>query len=319
MKTHNELNRTNRYLPKQVGVEVESYNTLMRNLKDKLPIFVSGNSESNRIYECQTSAINVQNPIDVLLLGEIVRRCIPNYTQGGSDTASCSAHCHASGIPTELSVDQLEVLMFGLMPFMSMTWCRSKYAKYTFRSSITGGGSCYARFLSVTKAHRYANNYVERNTWVKDQTHRWGNHSFEFRANENSPLWVYFITSILSNSEIVNKLTKMLESDAYNKVCDKVNTGQHDLTIFSKLIASITRYMIPRLLADMDNIVQALPEDTREVMREVLVAYLNEDEETYDKIVNNIVTADEELAETFRIIDKEVAENATQFNVVKEK
>ena len=80
------VNKNNRYLPKSVGAEVESCRPMIEELARSLKrFFPTGNSESTRIYELQTVPMNTSNPVDILLLGEVTRRCIPNYLQGGSD------------------------------------------------------------------------------------------------------------------------------------------------------------------------------------------------------------------------------------------
>jgi len=318
MKSLRVLNKNNRYLAKKVGIEIESNSEMMRELSNALPMLAGGNAESTRIYECQTVASNVQNPLEVVLLGEVTRRCLPNYVEGSGDSASGSAHCHISGIPTELSIDQLEVLMFALMPFMSMTFCRDKYSKYTYRAGVVGEGSRYSRFLSVSNGHRGAADYTERNTWVKDQTDRWGKYSLEFRANENSPLWLYFITSILNNSDIVNKMTAMLDSSLYAKATEvaKGNRTGSWINTYDKLSKAAYKYVRPRLLADIPNIVKAIPEDTREFMTHILTAYLNQDEETYDRLVNKIINAAPSIAKLFEKIDSVYSEHSNYFDVV---
>ena len=118
-----KVNRYNRYLPESVGVEVESDLDLMESLKEKMPLmFPTGNRESSAIYECQTAPMYTNSIIDVAMLGEITRRCIPNYRPGRSDTASTSAHTHIVGFNYELEEAHLEALMVGLMPFLSIGW-----------------------------------------------------------------------------------------------------------------------------------------------------------------------------------------------------
>ncbi len=316
------VNKMNRYLPKSVGVEVESYASVMRNLQDKLSkLFVGGNTESIRIYECQTAPVFTNKPIDVLMLGEVVRRCIPNYTRGGSDVASTSAHCHAVDFLYELEEEHVEALMVGLMPFMSISWNRSKHAEYHYRANVTGTGSsaaAYARFYTRELNSGEIYNYTERTTWIKNQTTRHRKPSVEFRANENSPIWVYFINPILTNQIVVDNLIEFTKTEEFKKLNNKTRQNKGSLNMFSDFIESIRAYIVPILLDKMPDIVVNMPKDEQEFMSQVLIAYLNEDEEEYDNLVNGIINASKELAKTFSIINTEVVAAQKEFDVIKE-
>lgn len=298
----------NRYLPKSVGVEVESSSEFMKYMEHMYPkMFPSGNSESNAIYECQTSPVYTDNPLDVLLLGEVTRRCIPEYVVGGSDIASASAHCHLVNLAYRMEHDHIEALMIGLMPFLSLSWNRKRAHKYYFRASVTGtgGASKYARFYySNCGAEIYG--YEERRTWLKDQTCRHDAPSVEIRANENSILWVYFITSLLTSEDMIEKLTEILEGKHLSSITSKVMDSYGSLDIYSDLCIEIRDLVVPFLLGNMAGILEQMPETTREFMEEVLVAYLTEDEDEYNALFQTLLDSDAGIAAMFDGIDAKI-------------
>ncbi len=311
-----------RYLPRSIGVEVESYSSLMLALQRKLSIFPSGNRESSRIHECQTEPINTCNPIDVVLLGEVVRRCMPNYCAGAYDSASTSAHVHTVNYPVKLDDDDISIIMFGLMPFLSISWNRNNFDKYCFRASIThpSDGNAYARFVipGVAGEMSYLS-YDGRYTWVRNMDSRYSCPSIEIRSNENSPLWVYFITAMLENNELRPKLRLLKESEEFINIALTVKNKRGSLDIFDGLIKTIKDFMIPILVNEVPNIVSTFNEEDREFMSEVLTAYLLEDELKYDSLVQEIIDADEGIAEFFNIINIEYTKCKNEFKVIKEK
>ncbi len=316
-----EITKNNRYLPKSVGVEVESCSELMVNLGTKLKqFFPTGNSESNKIYECQTVPLQTRDPLNVLLLGEVVRRCIPNYVQGGSDSASASAHCHVVGFNYPFEYAHIEALMIGLMPFLSLGWNRENFADYTFRASVVGSGPGYSKFCNASLI-KDSVSYDGRNTWVRLQDFRHNSPALEVRANENSPLWLYFITPLLTNESMVDDLLALSIGDTSVKAYRESTStsSRNSFELYTPLIEEIKQLVIPFLLKAIPSVLKNFKEHEREFMGEVLEAYLIEDEDKYNELVNTLISGDEELSEFFKLIDTEYKKEQTKFNVIKEK
>lgn len=315
-----DVNKTNRYLAKSVGVEIESDNDMMRTLSSGIKsVFMGGNSESGRIYECQTVPMDLDDVVNVTLLGEVVRRCIPNYVVGIRDKASASAHCHVVGFNTDLEESHIEALMVGLMPFLSLGWMRPQFEEYSFRASVTGSGDCssYARFVDKridVDTSRYGGRY----TWLRDQTHRHGSPSGEIRSNENTPLWAYFINPILTNEDLVEKLRAMSITDNYKKNAEKIRTRKGNLFILHDFIEEVKQLIIPFLMDSLDTIVENIKEDQRDFGTAILTAYLEENMKEYDKLVSGIILGDKEVVQTFKLIDKAYETNKENFCVIKE-
>ena len=61
---------------------------------------------------------------------------------------------------------------------------------------------------------------------------------------------------------------------------------------------------IPFLLDNLQGVLENFQEEEREFMEAVLVAYLTEDEEEYNKLVRKLIKADDGLAKFFDTIDK---------------
>ncbi len=316
-----DVNKNNRYLAKSIGVEVESCRPMMEGIANSLArFFPSGNSESDKIYELQTVPIMTNKPLDVLLLGEITRRCIPNFVVGGGDIASASAHCHAVGFPYVLEEEHVEALMVGLMPFLSISWCRNDLNKYFFRASVTGtgGSSRYARFLNKELAPEGYYNYAERRTWIKNQTSRHLAPSAEIRANENSPLWIYFITPMLTNQAMVDKLRELGASAEFKKIHKKVYTEANgSLGIYNNFIIKVVDIIVPFLLERLPEIVSTMPKNQQGFMTEVLTAYLLENEKEYDTLVNTLISGDEEVEQFFKVLETSTSKHISTFNVLK--
>lgn len=313
----NTTRNTGKYLPKSLGIELESYSPLMQELKDLLPSFTGSNSESSRIYECQIKPARTHNFVDVLMHGELVRRCLPNYTEGSGDSASGSAHCHLGGVPLPFTEDDMEILMIGLMPFLSMTYCRSKYRKYTFRAEVMGEGSRYSKFISNSILEHSLGNYGGRGGWIKDQGNRWGGNCYEVRANENTPLWVYFITTILTDSTVVNKLSEISKlQSTKNTAIGIVERELVGLTSWHDTATLTLEVVRAAVLKNMDNIVKEVDEIQRVLAKEVLTAYINEDEVKYDKIIAGVIGATDDVADYFSIVDKTTSKYSDEFNVV---
>ena len=315
-----DVNKNNRYLPKSVGIEVESCSELMNSLKNKLgQFFPTGNSESSKIYECQTVPLQTENPLDVLLLGEVVRRCIPNYVVGGSDPASASAHCHIVGFNYALEIEHTEALMIGLMPFLSLTWNKEKFEGYAFRASVVGSGPGYSKFYSAALCGEPYVGYGGRATWLREQGTRHGSPSVEIRANENSPLWLYFITPLLTNEDMVQTLIKISTGRNSKEAYDLSKRSGNDLTMYTELIEEIKQVIVPFLVKAIPSILENFEKDEQEFMREVLEAYLTEDEEKYNLLVDTLISGDEELSEFFKLINTEYEKEQSKFMVLKEK
>ena len=311
------VNKNNRYLPKSIGVEIESCGPLMEKLGESLKhFFPTGNTESSKIYECQTVPVNTDEPLEVVLLGETVRRCIPNYVVGGGDPASASAHCHIVGLNYKLEIEHTEALMVGLMPFLSLSWNRKKFDEYTFRAGVVGQGSRYSRFMTE-KLYGGELPYTGRSTWVRDQAERHRVPATEVRANENSPLWVYFITPILNNQGMVDKLVAMANSKESMSIYEQVKDGT-TFDVYSDFIKDTKALIIPFLLEELGGILENFKEEEREFMERLLRAYLVEDEEDYDYLVNGLIAANKDITRFFNKIDKEVNRHKEKFNVIKE-
>ena len=314
-----KIDKNNRYLPLSVGIEVESESNMMQGLRGSLKqFFPSGNSESRNIFECQTVPMDTKNPIDILLLGEVTRRCIPNYTEGGSDIASCSAHSHVVGFPYELEEDHIEALMVGLMPFLSISWNRAYTKRYYFRASVSGANRSvgYSGFLSKG-VHSNFEDYGSRLTWMRNLTDRYQKPSAEIRANENSPLWVYFITPLLTDQNMVDKLQSMCKSPKMRGLYKEIVVGRGALDHYSDFIEEVTAITIPFLLDNLGQVLTNVPKAQRDFMEEIFTAYLTEDEATYDNLVTGLIAADEEMGKFFALIDDAYLANKSKFNIIK--
>ena len=264
--------------------------------------------------------MQTEDVADVALLGEITRRCIPNYVKGAYDTASTSAHTHIVGFTHTLEEEHIEALMVGLMPFLSLGWMRPKYAKYTFRDNVTGttsGVTRYSRFATVALDPGISN-YKSRYTWLKDQNSKHRVPSVEIRSNENSGLWVYLINPILTNQSTIDTLRDMINTTQFKGILDTVRGNRGNLAIFHNFIEMIKEFIVPVLLAELPNILLGLPEDQREFTQEILTAYLKEDVKKYDTLINSIIKADDEVTYMFKVLDTEVAKGKSKFNVIKE-
>ncbi len=315
-----DVNKNNRYLPNSVGIEVESCSDLMLSLKDELvQFFPSGNSESDKIYECQTVPVNTENPLDVLLLGEVVRRCIPNYVKGGSDSASASAHCHVVGFNYPLEFSHIEALMIGLMPFLSLTWNKENFEGYTFRASVIGSGPGYSKFSNKHLEDGEYIGYNDRSFWLRKQDNRHNSPSVEIRSNENSPLWLYFITPLLTNEAMVTKLLEISINDTSQNAYNASKERGGSYTMYTELIEEIKLVIIPFLVNAIPTILENFEEKEREFMGKVLEAYLIEDEKKYDSLVTTLISGDDELVEFFKLIDTEYKKEEEKFNVLEKK
>ena len=311
------VNKNNRYLPVSIGVEVESCRPMMEELGRTLHKFLpSGNAESSRIFECQTVPVNTSNPLEVVLLGEVVRRCIPNYVKGGNDGASASAHCHLVGFNYGMEVEHIEALMIGLMPFLSLAWNRNCYPKYTFRAVVTGQGSGYSRFTTAKLAGIGHQDYSDRGTWLRNQSTRHKKPSEEIRTNENSPLWVYFITPMLNNQGIIDKLDTICNGDTMATAYNKVKSRDADFHIFNDVIEEIKGIIIPFLIDSIPDIVKNFKESEVEYMTAILNTYLVEDEDEYNKLVNGLIDGDKGLKKFFKVIATEQEKVSNTFNVI---
>ena len=318
---NSKVTAKNRYLPDSVGVEVESSYYMMTALQAKLArFFPSGNSESSKIYELQTTPIQTKDPLDVVLLGEVVRRCIPNYVVGGSDNASASAHCHVVGFNYIPETEHIEALMIGLMPFLSMSWNRNNFEGYTFRASIVGMGSGYSKFTNAS-LRGSSLIYSDRAFWVRNQTIRHSKPAIEIRANENSPLWLYFITPLLNDQNMVDKLRAISVSEL-SKELYKGNRGKsfkvEGLAMYTELIEQTLSIITPFLLDAIPTIVENFKDNEKDFMTKVLIAYLTEDQKTYNTLVDGLIAGDDELTEFFKIINKEFKSAESTFNVLKD-
>jgi len=301
------INQWNKYTPESIGVEIESISPVMKKAKN-LPFVIGGNSESYKIYEVQTSPVIVENFTDVLLLGETVRRFLWTHTQGGNDTASGSAHTHIVGQFTPLTVDDLKVLQLGLMPFMSISWCKP-FDKYRFRATVEGRGSNYGKFcphgMDYADSH-----FTSRNTWFKDHNGRHGSISYEIRANENSPLWVYFISALM-RPEIAMKLLKIHESATFRKTKDSVASGTYGS--YHKTILMVIKQIIPYLKENIDNIVEHNVREDKDLAKEVLLAYLDEHTKAYDKCIAKVLNSDVGISNLFEDIDNMLKDQKRKF------
>jgi len=313
------IDKNSEYLPKTIGVEVEAQYNMMDTLRTKLPrMFTSGTRESSAIYECRTAVSNTSNFLDVLLLGEVVRRCLPNYVVGGYDKASGSAHCHAVGFESVLSYEQVEILMIGLMPFMSISYNRNKYDESYYRDALVGiSGHGFSTFIT-RQAKRNFDGYEERGTWIKDQTDRHGSNAVEFRANENSPLWMYLITPILQNAEICKELLAIAESKEFLATIHKTYDGDGSLDMYSEFCDKSLEITIPYLVSKLDDIVKVVRDDQQEYMKAVMLAYLTQDEDEYNRLVNELIEASEETSNMFKAINEKYEEQKDYFHVLKE-
>lgn len=302
-------------------MEIESQRTMMEALRSPLRgLLPSGNTESNNIYECQTAPMMTDSIVDVALLGEVVRRCIPNYVVGGYDIASASAHCHVVGFQTELEENQIEALMVGLMPFLSLSWLRPKFAKYVFRASVSGTGNCsrYARFTVRAIDSDVDSRYGTRYGWVRNQSDRHRSPAIEVRSNENSPLWLYFINPILTNQGLVDVLRAMVLTPEYRELATMIRSNDASLDILHEFIGEVKAIMIPFLLNSLDAICGVITEPQREFGRAILTAYLTEDYEAYSMLINGLIDSDAGVTETFKIINGEYEKNKDKFNVIEE-
>ena len=293
--------------PKSVGVEIETQRQIAENLKggsdsSNTPISYRGidsfsmcsfdsHTESSTILEINTVPAHLSNPQNVMLIGELVRIFNPFQFKGQSDNCSGSCHCHVNiggndgenGARKKSLIYWSKPVQAAMLPFMTIGYMKHG-KRYDFRAKRQ-----YLTDNTVT-------NYSRGTGMMLNFGVSYAEYGLEYRANENSPLWVYLLAPVIALIESQPELAKALTDDLGippEKVCDRhhASSNRHVWMENAKYMEEALDIIRPVLLDNIELITsQVSGKDNKEFLKLVITAYLNEDFEFYDEILRNLLS-----------------------------